>query len=91
MSKEDCVEVLGTVVETLPGTQFKVQLPKEFGEGFVIAHLSGKMRKNRIKIIEGDKVTMELSPYDLTKGRISFRGEKKPYDPTAPHGKKGGR
>ncbi len=71
MSKEDHIEMEGVVVETLPYTTFKVEL--ENGH-VVTAHLSGKMRKNFIKIITGDKVKVELTPYDLTKGRIVFRG-----------------
>lgn len=70
MAKEDQIEMEGTVVETLPNTMFRVQL--ENGH-VVIAHISGKMRKNYIRILKGDKVTVQLTPYDLTKGRISFR------------------
>ena len=70
MAKEDQIEMEGTVTETLPNTMFRVEL--ENGH-IVIAHISGKMRKNYIRILKGDKVTVQLTPYDLTKGRISFR------------------
>jgi translation initiation factor IF-1 len=70
MAKEDFIEMDGTVVETLPNTTFKVEL--ENGHK-VIAHISGKMRKHYIRILTGDKVTVQLTPYDLTKGRITFR------------------
>ena len=71
MSKEDHIEMEGTVIETLPYTTFKVEL--ENGH-VVTAHLSGKMRKNYIRILTGDKVRVELTPYDLSKARIVFRG-----------------
>ena len=71
MAKEDQIEMDGTVVDVLPNTMFRVQL--ENGH-VVIAHISGKMRKNYIRILKGDKVTVQLTPYDLTKGRITFRG-----------------
>lgn len=70
MSKEDNIEMQGTIIETLPNTMFKVEL--ENGH-VVMAHISGKMRKNYIRILTGDKVNVELTPYDLTKGRIIFR------------------
>ena len=70
MSKEDNIEMQGTIVETLPNTTFRLQL--ENGHE-VIAHISGKMRKNYIRILTGDKVTVQLTPYDLSKGRIVFR------------------
>lgn len=70
MPKEEAFEVGGTVVQALANTQFKVEL--ETG-GEVLAHVAGKMRKNFIRIVPGDKVRVELSPYDLTKGRIVFR------------------
>lgn len=70
MAKEDQIEMEGTVVDTLPNTMFRVKL--ENGH-VVIAHISGKMRKNYIRILTGDKVTVQLTPYDLTKGRITFR------------------
>ena len=70
MSKADVVEIEGTVVEKLPNAMFRVEL--ENGH-IVLAHISGKLRMNYIKFVPGDKVTMELSPYDLTKGRIIWR------------------
>lgn len=70
MSKEEHIEMPGTVVETLPNTMFRVEL--ENGH-VVTAHISGRMRKNYIRILTGDKVKVELTPYDLTKGRIIFR------------------
>ena len=70
MSKEDVIEIEGTVVEKLPNAMFKVEL--ENGH-LVLALISGKLRKNFIRILPGDKVTMEMSPYDLTKGRITWR------------------
>lgn len=70
MAKEEHIEMEGTVTETLPNTMFRVEL--ENGH-IVTAHISGKMRKHYIRILTGDKVTVELTPYDLSKGRISFR------------------
>ena len=70
MSKEDVIEIEGIVVEKLPNAMFKVEL--ENGHQ-VLAHISGKLRKNFIRILPGDKVTMEMSPYDLTKVRITWR------------------
>jgi translation initiation factor IF-1 len=70
MAKEEGIEMEGTVVETLPNTTFRVEL--ENGH-VVTAHISGKMRKHYIRILTGDKVTVQLTPYDLTKGRITFR------------------
>ena len=70
MAKEENIEMQGTVLDTLPNTMFRVEL--ENGH-VVIAHISGKMRKNYIRILTGDKVTVELTPYDLTKGRITYR------------------
>ncbi|MBP2024930.1 translation initiation factor IF-1 [Peptoniphilus stercorisuis] len=70
MAKEDVIEVEGTVVESLPNTKFKVEL--ENGH-IILAHISGKLRMNYIRILPGDKVTVELSPYDLTRGRITWR------------------
>ena len=72
MSKEDVIEVEGVVSESLPNTLFKVKL--ENGHE-VLAHISGKLRMNYIKILPGDKVKVELSPYDLTKGRITWRAK----------------
>ncbi len=68
--KDDVIEASGVVVEALPNAQFKVTLENQHT---VLAHLSGKMRMNFIRILPGDKVTIELSPYDLTKGRITYR------------------
>jgi translation initiation factor IF-1 len=70
MAKEDQIEMEGEVVDTLPNTMFRVKL--ENGH-VVTAHISGKMRKNYIRILTGDKVLVELTPYDLTKGRITYR------------------
>ncbi|RIY32794.1 MULTISPECIES: translation initiation factor IF-1 [Psittacicella] len=70
MAKEPAIEFQGTVIETLPNTMFRVEL--ENGHK-IIAHISGKMRKNYIRILTGDKVTVEVTPYDITKGRIVFR------------------
>ncbi len=71
MAKEDHIEMEGTVVETLPNTMFRVELDN----GHVVtAHISGRMRKNYIRILTGDKVTVQLTPYDLSKGRITYRG-----------------
>ena len=71
MTKEEGkIKVDGLVIEALPGTQFRVRLDNGHE---VLAYLSGKMRKHRIRILAGDKVTLEMSPYDLTKGRINFR------------------
>jgi len=70
MAKDDVIEMEGVVTETLPNTMFRVEL--ENGH-IVTAHISGKMRKNYIRILTGDKVKVELTPYDLTKGRITFR------------------
>lgn len=72
MSKADTIEVKGVVTEALPNATFKVKLENEH---VVLAHISGKLRMNFIRILPGDKVTMELSPYDLTKGRIIWRGK----------------
>ena len=70
MSKADVIEIEGTVVENLPNAMFRVEL--ENGH-IVLAHISGKLRMNYIKILPGDKVTIEMSPYDLSKGRIIWR------------------
>ena len=72
MSKEDVIEIEGTVVESLPNAQFKVELPNGHQ---ILAHISGKLRINFIRILPGDKVTVEMSPYDLTKGRITWRSK----------------
>ena len=70
MSKEDAIEVMATVVETLPNAMFKVKLETNHK---VLAHVSGRMRKNFIRILPGDRVAVELSPYDLNRGRIVYR------------------
>ncbi|MFT3807366.1 translation initiation factor IF-1 [Arenimonas sp.] len=70
MSKEDAIQMEGRVIDTLPNTTFKVELNNGH---VVIAHISGKMRKNYIRILTGDAVTVELTPYDLSKGRIVYR------------------
>lgn len=70
MAKEDSIEMEGTVIDTLPNTMFRVKL--ENGHE-ITAHISGKMRKNYIRILTGDQVTVQLTPYDLSKGRITFR------------------
>ena len=70
MAKEEQIQMFGTVIDTLPNTMFRVEL--ENGH-VVTAHISGKMRKNYIKILTGDSVQVELTPYDLSKGRITFR------------------
>ncbi len=70
MSKKDTIEVKGVVTEALPNAVFKVKLENDHE---VLAHISGKLRMNFIRILPGDKVTMELSPYDLTQGRITWR------------------
>lgn len=72
MAKEEAIEMEGTVIETLPNTMFRVEL--ENGH-VVIAHISGKMRKHYIRILTGDKVTVQLTPYDLSKGRITYRAK----------------
>ncbi len=71
MSKEEAIEVTATVLETLPNAMFKVEL--EDNKHQVLAHFSGKMRKNFIRILPGDRVLVELSPYDLSRGRITYR------------------
>ncbi|GKH48675.1 MULTISPECIES: translation initiation factor IF-1 [Anaerotruncus] len=72
MSKEDVIEIEGVVVESLPNAQFRVELPNGHQ---LLAHISGKLRMNFIRILPGDKVTLEMSPYDLTKGRITWRSK----------------
>ncbi len=73
MIKEKNIEMYGIVIETLPNTMFRVKLDNGHK---IIAHISGKMRKNYIRILTGDKVTIEITPYDLNKGRIIFRNNK---------------
>jgi translation initiation factor IF-1 len=70
LAKEDVIEFSGTVLELLPNAMFRVRLENNHE---IIAHTAGRMRKNRIRVLAGDKVTVEMTPYDLTKGRISFR------------------
>ena len=72
MSKEDMIELEGVVVEAMPNAMFKVEIQ---GGHVILAHISGKLRMNFIKILPGDKVTMELSPYDLSRGRITWRAK----------------
>ncbi len=72
MSKQDVIEIEGVVKEALPNATFKVELPN--GK-IILAHISGKLRMNFIRILPGDKVTMEMSPYDLTRGRITWRSK----------------
>jgi len=72
LPKEDSVEVEGTVVESLPNAMFRVELPNGHR---ILAHISGKMRMHYIRILPGDKVTVEMSPYDLTRGRITYRSK----------------
>jgi translation initiation factor IF-1 len=70
VAKEESIKVDGTVIEVLPNTMFRVELPNKHR---ILAHISGKMRLNFIRLLPGDKVTVEMSPYDLSKGRITFR------------------
>ena len=70
MAKEELIEVEGTIVEALPNAMFRVKLENEHE---VIAHTAGRMRKNRIRVLAGDKVLVEMTPYDLRKGRITYR------------------
>ena len=72
MSKSDMIELEGTVVEALPNAMFKVKIE---GDHVILAHISGKLRMNYIRILPGDKVVVEMSPYDLTKGRITWRSK----------------
>lgn len=86
MSKADIIEFDGTVIETLPNTLFRVKVDGANGkEGpTILAHISGKMRQNNIRILEGDRVKVEMTPYDLTKGRITFRVKKDMPEGSAP-------
>jgi len=70
LMKEDAIEAEGTIIETLPNATFRVELENGYR---ILAHISGKMRMHYIKILPGDKVTIKLSPYDLTRGRITYR------------------
>ena len=82
MAKEDLIEFSGTVTELLPNAMFRVKLDNDHE---VLAHTSGKMRKNRIRVLAGDRVNVEMTPYDLTKGRITFRHlERRPDAGQAP-------
>ncbi len=72
MAKDDVIEIEGTVVDALPNAMFKVELQNGHQ---ILAHISGKLRMNFIRILPGDKVTVEMSPYDLTKGRITWRSK----------------
>ena len=72
MAKDDMIEIEGVVVESLPNAQFQVELPNGHR---ILAHISGKLRMNFIRILPGDKVTVEMSPYDLSKGRITWRSK----------------
>ena len=72
MSKEDVIEIEGTVIEALPNANFQVELANGHK---ILAHVSGKLRMNYIRIVPGDKVTVEMSPYDLSKGRITWRAQ----------------
>ena len=72
MAKEDLIEMEGEVIDTMPNTTFKVKLEND---QVITAHISGKMRKNYIRILTGDKVKVEMTPYDLSKGRITYRGK----------------
>ena len=72
MAKEDMIEVEGTVIDALPNAMFSVEIP---GGHKILAHISGKLRMNYIKILPGDKVTLRMSPYDLTRGRITWRSK----------------
>ena len=72
MSKQDMIELEGTVVEAMPNAMFKVEIQ---GRHQILAHISGKLRMNFIRILPGDKVTVEMSPYDLSKGRITWRSK----------------
>ena len=78
MGKDESIISEGVVLDVLPGTMFRVKLPNGH---VVLAHISGKMRKNFIRIVPGDRVTVELSPYDLGKGRITFRESETPRTP----------
>jgi translation initiation factor IF-1 len=72
MAKDDVIELEGTVIEALPNASFKVEIP---GGHQILAHISGKLRMNFIRILPGDKVTVQMSPYDLTRGRITWRSK----------------
>src|SRR5688500_447750 len=82
MAKEELLEMLGTVVELLPNAMFRVKLENEHE---ILGHTAGKMRKNRIRLLVGDDVIVELSPYDLTKGRITYRFKCRPRQAVTPN------
>jgi translation initiation factor IF-1 len=73
MAKRDAIEVEGTVIESLPNAVFRIEIDAPDGKHLVLAHLSGKVKMNFVRIVPGDRVRVELSPYDLTKGRITWR------------------
>jgi translation initiation factor IF-1 len=81
MAKEDLIEFEGTVLELLPDSRFRVQLDNGHE---ALAYTSGKMKKNRIRVLAGDRVTVEMTPYDLTKGRINFRHKEERNGPAGP-------
>jgi len=83
MAKEDQIEIEGIVIDTLPNTMFRVQLDNGH---LITAHISGRMRKNYIRISKGDRVTIQVTPYDLSKGRITYRGSKKDKEASTPPG-----
>ena len=81
MAKEESIEVEGSVLESLPNAMFRVELSNGHK---ILAHISGKMRMHYIRILPGDKVTVEMSPYDLTRGRITYRHRRRPTEPIEP-------
>ncbi len=85
MPKDDKIEVEGKVLKSLPGAIFEVQLPEEFSNMVIRAYVSGKMQKHLIRLIPWDTVTVELTPYDLTRGRITFRKPNANARPPKPH------
>lgn len=95
MAKDDVIEFEGTVVDTLPNTLFKVQVDGKDGKPgpVILAHVSGKIRQNNIRILQGDRVKVEMTPYDLSKGRITFRvrGDAPPGSPPPGAGGTGSR
>ncbi len=78
MVKQDKIEVEATVLAALPNVMFKLKLPEEYGGREILGHISGKMRQRYIKVVPGDHVTVQLSPYDLTQGRIVWRDPRPP-------------
>jgi len=73
MVKQDAIELDATVVAALPNAMFRLKLPADYGEREILGHISGKMRQHYIRILPGDRVTVQISPYDLTRGRIVYR------------------